>query len=331
MTNCMKVNRWDDAKYNICTVDKGTPDDLFISCISYEPRTSGILQKLHQDYKCCRGLFFVTEKFENYQKVQENKKIITIKVSETGYFDKVDYHTSSIENPLKIIIEIDKILRDSCVAKGKLRITLDATTFPRGELFTLLYYLRHLSFLDSLRILYVSPQSYGDWLSEGYTYPIVPTFFEGPRNLEKRRALLLLTGFEYDRAVGLIDDFEPSAVIIGKPKPGTSDKFLDTSEMLVEKLKKTRKIESKIYEVPANDPFSCKKCLEKIMREHSQTYDFLVSALGTKLEAIGTYLAYEQAQKFRVVYPLPLIYNVVNYSSGCLDVYEILLNPSSLT
>jgi hypothetical protein len=47
--------------------------------------------------------------------------------------------------------------------------------------------------------------------------------------------------------------------------------------------------------------------------------------MGTKLETLGVYLAYEENPNFRIVYPLPLIYNVVDYSYGCRDIYEILL------
>ena len=47
--------------------------------------------------------------------------------------------------------------------------------------------------------------------------------------------------------------------------------------------------------------------------------------MGTKLEALGIYLAYKENPNFRIIYPIPLTYNVVNYSHGCRDLYEIFL------
>lgn len=322
MSNKIQINKWSDEKYHIDTATEGTPDDLFISCISYEPRTTGVLQKLSSMYKCKAGIFLINEKFEKYSKVQQNKELIQGMLASSTKFDQTYYITISIDNPLKSIIEIDRIIKSKFANQERITITFDFTTFPRGELLTILYYLRHLSSLGSICLFYVSPQDYGDWLSEGYTQTIVPPFFEGPSSLDKKIALLLLTGFEYDRAIMLIDDIQPATVIIGKPRPGTSDKFADSSERIVDQLVKTRKIESKIYEVPANDPFSCQAAIESIIREHP-SYDFLVAIMGSKLEVLGTYLAYEKSESFRVLYALPLIYNVGDYSKGYNNIYEI--------
>jgi hypothetical protein len=324
MSGTIKTNQWKDGNYSISTVVEGKSDDTFISCISYEPRTTATIQKLSQAYKCKQGIFLITEKFEKYSKVQENKKLTLSLLETSGKFESYNFLQTSIENPLKSVIEIDRIIKAKFVNAEKLNITLDFTTFPRGELLTVLYYLRHLSSMGSMRLLYVSPEGYGDWLSEGYTQTIVPPFFEGPSSLDKKMALLLLTGFEKERAIQLIDDIQPATVIIGKPKPGTSDKFMDTSDRIVNQLVSTRKVESKIYEVPANDPFRCQLCIESIINEHTN-YDFLVAIMGSKLEVLGTYLAYEKSKNFRVIYGLPLIYNVGDYSKGCNNVYEIML------
>lgn len=328
MYDKISVNKWNDIKYNVTTIQEDIADDLFISCISYEPRTIGILKKLDKDYKADMGLFVINEKFEKFSKVQENKKAINDILAKSSFFDNSRYLLSSIDNPIKIIIEIDKILKTSFANKRRINITFDVTTFPRGELLTVIYYLRHLAMIGSLRTLYVSPEKYGDWLTEGYKYSTIPPFFEGPPTFERKTALFILTGFEYDRAVSLIEDVEPSALILGRPIPGTSDEFRDTSERIIDKLRRTRKIVSAIYDIPANNPFSCREILEDIIQEHSKSYDFFVAIMGTKLEVLGAYLAYEAREQnpiFRIIYPIPLVYNIGDYSFGCRDVYEIIL------
>jgi len=319
------ANRWDDRKYKVTTIKEGSPDDLYISCISYEPRTIGLFKKLDSGYKADTGLVITNEQFEKFSKVRENKKEINNILERMAFFNNLNTLSSSIDNPIKIIIEIDKIIKNRFADKQKINITFDITTFPRGELLTVIYYLRHLTIIDTIRILYISPKKYGKWLSEGYRYSTIPPFFEGPPTFEKKTALLILAGFEYDRAVSLIDDVEPSALILGRPHPGTSKEFRDADEDIITKLKRTRRFTKEIYDIPANDPFLCRDSVKEIIQKNSQSHDFFVVPMGTKIEVLGTYLAYEENPNFRIIYPVPLIYNVVNYSSGCRDVYEVLL------
>lgn len=319
------VNRWDDNEYAIATIQNGIPDDILISRISYEPRSSGVLKKLDKNYKAKTGLFIVGEKFEKFTKVQDNKKEIINILKRSSFFNDHKTLKTSIDNPIKIIMEIDKIIKNSFTGKQKLNITFDITAFPRGELLTVIYYLRHLPIIDTLRILYISPNKYGEWLTNGYRYSMIPPFFEGPPTFEKMTALLILTGFEFDRAISLIDEIQPSFLILGKSSPGTSKEFDDIGDEIINKLKSTRKITKETYKIAGNNPFRCRDTFREIIQEYSQFYDFFVATLGTKLELLGVYLAYEENSNFRIIYPVPLIYNVGNYSTGCRDIYEMLL------
>jgi hypothetical protein len=326
MPGKIHVNAWKDPSYTISTIQKGVQDDLFISCISYEPRTTGSLEKLAENYKANSALFLLNKRFQELMKVIEAKEKIRDLLNSHSYFSKWEYVTSALENPLEAIIGIDKIIKKNLGKKPKLNITLDITTFPRGELLTVIYYLSHLIQKVVIRIIYISPDKYGDPLSEGYGGSMLLPFFEGPTTFGKKTALLILTGFEYDRATSLIDDLEPSALMIGRPIPGTSEKFKDASERIVSRISMTRKITKKIYDIPANDPFLCAERVQEIIKANSREYDFYLATLGTKLQALGAYLAYEEAQNFRIVYPLPLAYNTDDYSYGCDKIFEFTLS-----
>lgn len=326
MSSRIHVNAWNDPLYKISTIHKNVQDDLFMSCISYEPRTTGSLEKLAKSYKANTALFLLNKKFRELMKVLEAKEKIRNLLEESSHFSECEYVTSTLENPLEAIIGIDKILKKRLGKEPKLNITLDITTFPRGELLTVIYYLSHLMQKVKIRIIYVSPEKYGDPLSEGYGGSMLLPFFEGPTTFGKKRALLILTGFEYDRATSLIDDLEPSALFIGRPKPGTSEKFKDASERIVSRISMTRRIDKLICDIPANDPFRCADRVQEIIKANSKEYDFYLATLGTKLQALGAYLAYERAQNFRIVYPLPLAYNTTDYSYGCDKIFEFALN-----
>ena len=328
--NQIKKNDWHDENYVITTIQKGKPDDLYISCISYEPRTTGALRKLSNDYSVNRGLFLINKNFEKFKNVEDNRKFIKNQISRSSICSEKDclhLHTL-IDNPIGAIIEIDKIIKNHFDTHTRLNVTLDMTTFQRGQLLAIIYYLRHLPNIDTLRVLYMSPQKYGDWLTQGYKYSTVPPFFEGPSTFEKQTALFILTGFEFNRTLSMIDDIEPAAVILGRPEPGTSEEFKDISENIIDRLRKTRNVVTKINDISARNPFLCKAQFEEVLETYSPFFDFFVAVMGTKLQILGIYLAYEackQKPTFRIIYPTPQIYNIGNYSSGFRDVYEIIL------
>jgi hypothetical protein len=323
----MKVlkKRWSDISSKITSIVPDQSDDIFISCISYEPRTIAILEKLDKKYKAEIGVFIINTPFENYENVQENLKKCHRIIEKGNNFFTVLQITSALENPIKVITELERIIQQNFEHKSYLSVTIDVSTIPRGELLTILYYLRKHNKIQSIRILYVSPEKYGDWLSEGYAGSTIPPFFEGTKCFDKKTALLILTGFELSRPLGLIEDLEPSLIIFGSPEPGTAAVFLKQSQVIVEKLKTIRKINFEYYKIPANNAVNAKNQIQSIIKKYSQDYDFYVSVLGPKIELIGAYLAYEEKPTFRMIYPMPRLYNIGNYSSGCLEIFEFLL------
>jgi hypothetical protein len=151
---------------------------------------------------------------------------------------------------------------------------------------------------------------------------------KGLQPLKKKTALIILTGFELSRAISLIDDVEPSYLILGLANPGTTPEFKNKGEEIINSIKLIRRINYKILDVAANDPFLCKNFINTTIERESDDYSFFVAPMGPKLGVLGTYLAYEDKQDFRVLYSVPLAYNILGYSQGCRDIYEIFLEMS---
>ncbi|MFW9875131.1 MAG: hypothetical protein ACFFG0_18655 [Candidatus Thorarchaeota archaeon] len=318
-------------KFKLKTIENN-PDDIYISCISYESRTLGVLKKLSKEYKCNLGLFIFNKKFKHLNKVKKHYELIEKIINNKEIFLEKKELDCSIENPVRTILQIDKSFKNLSKNNNydkKLNITLDISTFPRGELLSILFYLRNLKNIESLRILYISPKDYGIWLSKGYKRSIIPPFFEGPPTFEKKVGLLIITGFEDERPLELIDDIEPSFLILGRSNPGTSDIFSKFNKEIVDKINSRRKIESVIKDIPTDNPFDCKIKIKEIINEYSEKYNFYITSLITKLSVLGTFLAYEEMKNepnFRLIYPIPIVYNIKDYSTGCRDVYQIIFN-----
>ena len=95
------VNRWDDKEYEINTIKKDLPDDIFIACISYEPRTTGILKKLGKSYKADVLCFITNEKFKDFTRLKENKKEIENILQISSFFNNYNTISASINNSVK--------------------------------------------------------------------------------------------------------------------------------------------------------------------------------------------------------------------------------------
>lgn len=149
---------------------------------------------------------------------------------------------------------------------------------------------------------------------------LVP-FFEGPSTFERKIGLLILTGYEKDRAINLIDDLEPSAYYLARSVPGTAEEFEARSTEIADEIRVRREIEAHNITIPGNDPYKCKEELVEFFA-HNSKYDFYVAPIGPKPAVLGLYLAYEQNQNFRIIYPFPINYNVENYSYGRKQIYE---------
>lgn len=334
----MNISRWMKLENSITrktwlfntinTIERNISDDLFISRISFEPRSIGILKRFNKEYKVNTGLFLFNTELLEYPNIKYNMNKIKKSKRLKNKFGQIFIEELEIDNSISPIMVLNDLLEREFKEKQKIRITFDITSFPRNELLNILYYLRNHEKSIKLRILYLSPRKYGKWLTKGYKSYITLPFFEGPKTIEKRIGLFILTGFEYERAISLIDEIEPSTLILGKPIPGTHRKFKDASEKIVDLIPKARKIFTKIHEVPANNPFKCKKIIQKLIKDNSGDYDFILTVLGTKLEAIGAFLAYEENPNFRIISSIPFVYNYESYSKGCRDIYEILLKPA---
>ena len=174
-------------------------------------------------------------------------------------------------------------------------------------------------------MLYVSPKKYGGWLSKGYRHFSLLPFFEGPAAFDKKIALLILTGFEDERAINLIRDIEPAAIFFGFSEPGTDPHFAQNSLKALEEIRARSSIHTETIKIAGNDPFKCRDTLEDLFQRLSPEYDFFVAPIGPKPGVVGLYLAYERNPSFRIIYPYTMLYNVHNYSTGCRDFYQLVL------
>src|SRR5262249_6946324 len=136
--------------------------------------------------------------------------------------------------------------------------------------------------------------------------------------------LILLAGFELERAIGLIREFEPSHVSLGcgdrtseYTKPHQS-----TNEHTIESIQRAQSIASHVerFEFDPYSPVSAQSAVEAQWRKH-QDMNTVISPLNTKLSTLGVARFAMATEAVQVCYAQPLFYNVEWYSESRDDVW----------
>lgn len=297
-------------------------DEYYIFCLSFEERSISALHYFDDEYSIKKIILLNNKGIKGVENTIKNHKRANFILRSYKNIDCIEYIDLELENPISMILKINDMLKkESC---NMFNITIDITTIPKHQLLVLLYFLRNSKIINKIRLLYSRPLEYGSWLSSGYDKSLLLPFFEGPISLENKLALLVLSGYEPERILHLIDDIEPSATFIASSSPGTAPRFIELGRETAELVHTLRDIQTELWEIPANDPFECREIITRKLDEYKD-YDFFVAPVGPKLVVIGLYLAYEKHKNFRIIYPFPALYNTEDYSSGFDGLYEIIL------
>ena len=215
-------------------------------------------------------------------------------VIETFYNDPL--HFTSTFNKIMNENEKDYFGEDA-------NIEIDISTFNRQNMFVLLRLLRKTHKVNSIKIIYTIPREVNENISKGAAgYSNIP-FFNGAFQIEKKKLLLLLVGYEIDRPLLLWKELEPSHVILASGYEPTSEEFLPHNNEIVEELGKFGKHER--AEINANDPFKAQQQLCTIINERKDEYNIFISPMNTKLQAVGLYLAWEKYPQIQIVTAYP--------------------------
>lgn len=315
------------------------------------------LTKLYQSVDDIYDVFFCSASFEercfsiplhlNLTKI--NKTFVSIN---TKGGSKVNFNGERLieilgENTEKISIDME----DPLITTNKFlsvlfslkeneikRILIDITTYSHEVLLILLRLL--ISFFPEaeIHILYNNAEDYSindkpqnKWLSRGVGkvrsiigYPglILPT---------RKTFLLLVVGFEYDRAIRIIESFEPEklCLINGKTSNPTTEKnteaMIHFSELVSQTALSYTNVER--LEIPCDNIDETFSILERKIFE-IKDLNIIIAPLNNKLSTIAVGLLGIRHKKIQVGYAPALTYNVEFYSQPGEKCYRYTIHNS---
>lgn len=297
-------------------------DDAFFVCSSFEERTTKVSSLLDTSYRTTNSFIFrydeqtLTDLRDT--NLERLKQILTKHSENTLQIDCDRY------NPVEGIYKLQDHCEEHSIQLRKANITIDITTFTKQCFLILLKFIEKQK-PKSVRLFYTEPEDYAPRWGKPLTYGLiditsVPSY-GGHHYQEKETFLILLGGYEGDRAYAIWEKLTPhkTLVLIGKPS------FKDPWEGRVEKFNKkllSKLSSDSIANVAALNPFEVAETLSSVIKEYSEGFNIIISPLGPKPQVIGCYLAAKKCPDVQIVYAVPKRYEEEYFSKKVGKVWE---------
>lgn len=288
--------------------------DIFICAASYEARCLSIPLRI-QPNVVARAL--VCANHDHLERMESN-------------FDRLKRHFGGkgrevllrTDNPL---ISADR-LKDALEAVDETkarRLLIDITTFTHEGLLILIRLLSiFLKATDQVWIVYAPASEYAvgleqqqKWLSRGVREIRSVLGYPGLFVPSQKMHLIILVGFEAERAKHLIDACEPDAISLGKGRDATDD----AQNHLPTNIRTLREISVHYprydeFDFSCIDPIATKQSLELQIAKYPG-HNAIVAPMNTKLSTIGAALLGLESEKIQLCYAPAVTYNTSSYSA----------------
>jgi hypothetical protein len=307
----VKINISDIQEALHCTYD------LFICSSSFEDRCLSVAYNITIE-KFRKAL--IVSNIDLIEQIGDNKKKLEKRFGNGS--NSVNISTS---DPLltadSLGQNLTKIMNDGIVGS----ILLDVTTFTHESLLILLRLLKMYCPKSKITGIYSNASEYsvGDkddykWLSRGIGEVRSVLGFPGNIVPSRKTHLILIVGYEHERATGIIETIEPNSIALGygRSDSTTTDKDKNANEHymhLVEEMA-TSFSDVEHFEIPCNDPY---KTRDEILHQIKKAGDVnvLIAPMNNKLSTIGAAWAAFINDNVQICYAQALRYNYSNYSS----------------
>ena len=292
-----------------------SPIDAFICCASFEERSKRIAEMINPKYIGSSWIAFSRDFRRLSEQNMDAIKSIFPDKSRIMEFDTAD--------PLLTADCIVLNLSDLCSGDPK-RIVSDITSFTREALLILVKFLtERMRDEDSLEFLYTNAREYsiGDsgqdkWLSKGIKEVRSVLGYPGDLAPSKQDHLIVLVGFEDERALDLIREYEPSRISLGvaNMKEEAAIPHLGTNIDRLRKLKNTLNLTEE-FTFYAYDARATKIAIQQLIFNIPQNYNTIIAPMNTKISTIGAAAAALEDASIQICYGRANIYNTEKYSS----------------
>jgi len=309
--------------------------DLFICSASFEERCLSFARHC-PDGRVRKALICHNKEYGNYifKNLASMRTIFDEKNIEYG--EAVLSHLDPIASVDTFIFKLNELISESHISN----VLVDITAFTHEMLlialrvFNDMYSNLQVSFVYSNAEDYdpktsdTEPSASPKWLSKGIAEIRSVIGYPGDAQPTNNTHLLIIVGYEYDRALSIISELEPSSLSLAFGKSdsfttegGSNNKYYGAKEHFDELTEKALAYfpEDKFFkfEISCNAPEKTKKEIDAHLRSiginRIQT-NIVIFALNNKPSTLGVGIYAIENEDVQLCYAPALIYNYENYS-----------------
>ncbi len=295
--------------------------DLFICDSSFESRCLEVANRINaEQFKkiiICHFEDNYVEANNNLEKLKElfsnSVVVILSKNDPLSNYDKI----------------YDEIINSECN-----NVLFDISTFTRENFLIILRLFRQSLFQDkNLTLCYNPSDKYSSlsggelsdlWLSKGVQGIRAVLGYSGDFSPIKNLMLIVLVGFEAERAQIIIDNFEPDILYIGKASHSNSGnaELGNINKYNFDKIFKTNP-EANEFEFSCVELDFTVSALCGIIEKNKDKYNIVISPLNNKLSTLAVASAVFKYPEVQICYASTNLYNIEAYSTPSNFIYTI--------
>ncbi|MBL3591239.1 MAG: hypothetical protein JMN24_15820 [gamma proteobacterium endosymbiont of Lamellibrachia anaximandri] len=284
--------------------------DYLMVCASFEDRCLSFYEYLDSERVSKTGVFYFKQFLSN-----SSQNVSKLEKKFDGQRFEMDY-----TSPTSIADAIMRFVENAETDGATPNVVIDISTFTRESLLILVRYLLINNEEYSGIYLFYRFASVSQYLSDGVESIRSVLGYMGDVSVDKPTHLVLLSGFEYERAKDIIDALEPDFISIGYGGESCSitTSLYELNKEFTDKLVAYYTNENiHIFEHSLIDPDEVKDIVLKLV-DDKQEYNTVVAPLNNKISTLGVALAAVQNASIQLIYSQMEEYNEKNYSQ-CED------------
>lgn len=300
----------------------GEKDDIFIVCSSFEERTIAVSERLDPKYLMENCFIF---------KYDEKTKTILRDLNFKKLTESLAHNSENIFpiicdrfDPLDGIQKIQEVCQNNRITISEKNISIDVTTFTKQCLLVLLRFLASHN-PKSVRLFYTEPVNYAPEFGRPLSYGLIDIVsvpsYGGHFYIEKEVLLIIMLGYEGDRAYSIWQALSPHKTIVLIGKSSSSNEYEERvrnfNRKLIDRLPK-----KSIEIIDSMDPFQVSEELKKRIQQHSSQFNIMISPLGPKPQVVGCFLALEEHHDVQIIYAIPKRYEEQYFSKKIGEIWE---------
>lgn len=306
------------------TLDKGIQFDYFICSSSFEERCLTIASIISKDLA---GEVLICHFEHNYEISDE--RLMQLK----DIFKNAKLEVVILKKHLPIA-NFDIFWKWFDLFKKGSSIAIDITTFTRENLLMLLRiaFLKRYEF--EFHLFYtpsdhysINDRSKDIWLSKGVKEIRSVFSYPGDFSPLKKYLLIILTGFESERAQTLIDIYEPTKLVLGKANEINSinSELAKINEENFNHLL-TLNSNSDIFDFSCINLEETRQIIKDQIYKYKDDFNIVIAPMNNKLSSLAVGLVAIEESTVQVCYASTNQYNINGYSSPSNYIFYIDLN-----